>query len=169
MFGFTALSVGLPVIFISAAKFLLLIGAVFVLLLESRAKETPTLAGTLMPVAILAALAFMALSMLWTSAPGEQAAHALAKHAKLITIPILIALIRSRRDALIALSLFATGQLLLLGGSYLLVMGVALPWAPVRTPDRVYALFSSHLDQSVILPSLPPCAGICGTSFQHAH
>ena len=149
--GFAALSVGLPIIFISAAKLTLFLGAAALLIFESRtASQSSPLQGLWLPTAILAALSFMALSMLWTSASGQQAAHALAKHAKLLTIPILIALIRSRREAMIALTLYTAGQLLLLGGSYLLVLGVPLPWAPVRTPDRVYALFSSYLDQSVI-------------------
>lgn len=149
--GFAALSVGLPVIFISAAKFTLLVGAMVFLVFESRTKgRASSLSGLWLPVAILAALAFMALSMLWTSASDQQAAHALAKHAKLITIPVLVALIRSRREALVAFTLFAGGQLLLLGGSYLLVLGVPLPWLPPRTPERIYALFSSYLDQSVM-------------------
>lgn len=149
--GFAALSVGLPVIFISAAKFILLIGALLLFILESKTRQRPSpYADLWLPMAILVALAAMALSLLWTSASNEQAAHALIKHAKLITIPILIGLIRSRREALVALSLYAAGQLLLLGGTYLLVLGVPLPWAPVRTHERVYALFSSYLDQSVM-------------------
>ena len=149
--GFAAVSVGLPIVFISAAKFTLFVGASILLILESRAKERPSpLQGMWLPIAILAALAFMALSMLWTSASAQQAAHALAKHAKLLTIPILITLIRSRREAMVALTLYVAAQLLLLGGSYLLVLGVPLPWLPERNPDRTYALFSSYLDQSVI-------------------
>lgn len=149
--GFAALSVGLPIVFISAAKLTLFLGALVLLIFESRTSgRSSPLQGLWLPTAILTALAFMALSMLWTSASGQQASHALAKHAKLLTIPILIALIRSRREALIALTLYTAGQLLLLGGSYLLILGVPLPWAPVRTPDRIYALFSSYLDQSVI-------------------
>ena len=149
--GFAALSVGLPITFISAAKFILLLGAVAILVCETWTKgRTSTLGGMWLPIAILTALGFMALSVLWTSASDQQEAHALVKHAKLITIPVLIALIRSRREALVAFTLFAGGQLLLLGGSYLLVLGVPLPWAPPRTPERVHALFSSYLDQSVM-------------------
>jgi O-antigen ligase len=149
--GFAALSVGLPIIFISAAKFTLFAGALALLIVELRTTDrSNSMQGLWLPVAILIALAFMALSMLWTSASGHQAAHALVKHGKLLTIPILIALIRSRREAMLALTLYTAGQLLLLGGSYLLVLGVPLPWAPVRTPERIYALFSSYLDQSVI-------------------
>ncbi|MDP2371734.1 O-antigen ligase family protein [Rhodoferax sp.] len=149
--GFAALSVGLPVIFIGAAKFSLLVGAMVVLALESRTQDRAgSLSGQWLPIAILTALAVLALSMLWTSASSQQAAHALAKHAKLIVIPILVAMIRSRREALVALTLFVSGQLLLLGGTYLLVLGVPLPWLPTRTPDRTYALFSTYLDQSVL-------------------
>jgi O-antigen ligase len=149
--GFAALSVGLPIIFISAAKFALVVGALAILLFESRTQgSASSLRGLWLPPAILAALAFMALSMMWTSASDQQAAQALVKHAKLITIPILIALIRSRREALIALGLFSAGQLLLVVGTYLLLLGVPLPWAPLRTPERVHALFSSYLDQSVM-------------------
>ena len=149
--GFAALSVGLPVVFIGAAKFTLLVGALIVLALESQTKHRPSaLSGQWLPIAILTALAAMALSMLWTSASSGQAAHALAKHAKLIVIPILVAMIRSRREALTALALFAAGQLLLLGGTYLLVLGVPLPWLPTRTPNRIYALFSTYLDQSIM-------------------
>ena len=149
--GFAALSVGLPIIFISAAKFALVVGALAILLFESRTEgQANALRGLWLPPAILTALAFLALSMMWTSASDQQAAQALVKHAKLITIPVLIALIRTRREALIALALFAIGQLLLLVGTYLLLLGVPLPWAPMRTPERVHALFSSYLDQSVM-------------------
>ncbi|MEN9397987.1 MAG: hypothetical protein RLZ81_2517, partial [Pseudomonadota bacterium] len=66
---------GLPVIFISAAKFILLIGALLLFIFEWRTRQRPSpYADLWLPVAILVALAAMALSALWTAAPDEQAA-----------------------------------------------------------------------------------------------
>lgn len=110
-------------------------------------------------LAIILALIGMAVSLLWTVAPEAESLTAFAKHGKLILVPLLISLIRTRREAFIALAFFGGGQLFLLICTWLLVMGITLPWARPPAPSTVsYAVFSSYLDQSIMSAVL---AGTC--------
>lgn len=79
-----------------------------------------------------------------------QALEAWAKHAKLLMIPVLLWLIRSERDAKLALMSFIGTQVFLLLGSWLLRLGVPLPWATSRMALTHYAVFSSYLDQAIM-------------------
>nr|MDP2192294.1 O-antigen ligase family protein [Rhodoferax sp.] len=156
--GFMAASLALPIAFISIAKLLLLLCGLTVLLLEWRGteKESP-LRSMLMPLAILAAILGFAASLCWTTVTSAEALGAFAKHGKLIVIPLLVSLIRTRREALIALAVFGVGQVLLLSSTWLLVLGVPLPWNISKFPGS-FAVFSAYLDQSIMAAVL---AAVC--------
>jgi O-antigen ligase len=144
-------SVGLPMAIISLSKSLVLIFVVGGLfwLIRSRDPLRPVLA-TAAPLAIVMALAGMALTVSWSEAPTAVAWGAWAKHAKLLLIPLLLLLIRNKREAVIALVAFAAAQTAVLMGSWLLWAGLPVPWA---TSDRAltdFAVFSSRLDQPIM-------------------
>lgn len=156
---FAAISVALPIGVISLAKLLLFVCAL-VLLTGGwfRRNNTPvSLPGTASPM-ILLALAVMATSILWSTGTTAEALSAMVKHGKLVLIPVFMFLVRSRREALIALACFMGGQPFLLASTWLLVLGIAMPWAKDPATTGSYAIFSSYLDQSIMTGVL---AAIC--------
>ena len=96
----------------------------------------------------------MATSTLWSTGSSDEAAVALAKHGRLIIIPALLYLSRSRREALIAVACFVAGQIFLLGSSWLLFLGLDLPWVTSNEAGVCelcsFAVHSSYLDQSIM-------------------
>ena len=74
----------------------------------------------------------------------------IAKHGKLILIPAFVCLVRNRREGLIALGCFVGAQIFLLASTWLLTLGVPLPWAKNPVSSGSYAVFSTYLDQSIM-------------------
>lgn len=146
-----AASVGLSMAIISLSKAALLLFALVSLLWLGR-KPVPTshLRALRTPMAIFLALACLALSITWSGAPWPQALEAWTKHAKLLVIPVLLWLIRSERDAKLAVLSFMGAQVFLLLSSWLLVLRVPLPWATSDMALTHHAVFSSYLDQSIM-------------------
>ncbi len=150
-----AVAVALPVAIIGIAKLLLLLCALVVIVRGWLVPAAPVAArpGAAAPL-ILLAIAVMAASSLWSSATPPEALLALNKHGKLLLIPVLLYLIRSRREALLALGFFVGGQLFLLASSWLLFFSLPLPWAISKEAGICdtcsFAVFSSYLDQSIM-------------------
>ncbi|MES2483465.1 MAG: O-antigen ligase family protein [Pseudomonadota bacterium] len=99
--------------------------------------------------AISIVLAVFALSIAWSTAPIGQAANAWLKHAKLLLIPACLLLLRTRREAAIAVGAFIAVEAFVMLSSWLLWSGVELPYArEART--SVGTVFSSYLDQGML-------------------
>jgi len=144
-------SVGLSMVIISIAKFLLLICAAAILLLAPQASGVgKRLAGTATPAAVLVVLFAFALSLFWTVAPQADALGSLAKYSKLIVIILMMALIRDRREAICALAAFLLAQVFLVASSWLLFVHLPVPWATSNMALTQNAVFSSYLDQGII-------------------
>jgi O-antigen ligase len=157
---FAAVAVALPVGIVSLAKLFLFLFALTALSSGWWHKAVQALPSTWTTKAILLALWVFAASLIWTIAEMSDALHAIEKHGKLLMIPILLSMIRSRREALIVLACFGAGQLLLLASTWLLVAGMPIPWAISRehVTEGSRAVFSSYLDQSIMTGV---AAGIC--------
>jgi O-antigen ligase len=112
------------------------------------------------PFVVIAMLVALALSLLYTSAPMDDAVRDLGKYGKLLEIPLILVLVRTRRQALIALGIYAAAQTFVLASSYLLCVGVTPPWVYKTIAERqsVGAVFSSYLDQSIMTAGL---AALC--------
>jgi O-antigen ligase len=148
-----AASVGLSMALISIAKLLLLLCGLAVLVQALRhepIKLPPVLLGKATPIAIMLALAAFAISLIWTIAPMAQALGALSKYGKLLIIIFILCLLRSRREALIAIAWFAAAQLFLVLSAWALYLGLSVPWATSRMAIPEHAVFSSYLDQGII-------------------
>ena len=163
MLCFAAASVGLPIAVISFAKLMLFLGGVMVLVNSKSAASTPSPSATNLKnskstLAVLTVLGLFTLSLSWTSASAYEALSGLSKYGKLLVIPIILALTRTRHEALLALAAFATTQLFLLMSSTLQFAGVFLPWVISRGAVTQYATFSSYLDQGIMNAVF---AGIC--------
>lgn len=162
---FAALAVALPMAIISIAKLLLLLCALVVLVngwLRQEHRPRPALLPGGTSLLILLALALLAVSGLWSTGSTDEALLAIVKHGKLVLFPIVLYLIRSRREALVAAAFFVGGQVFSLSSSWLMFMDVAVPWATSKElgvcETCSYAVFSSYLDQSIMTAVL---AAVC--------
>ena len=114
--------------------------------------RTPMLVGLM--------LAALALSLLYTSAPLREALHDLNKYAKLLIIPLVLVLVRRRREAMVAVGVYVAVETFVLLTSYLLAMGLNLPWVVKPLSVRLYVatVYSSYLDQSIMTVGLAALA-----------
>jgi len=146
-----AVSVGLSMAIISISKVLLVLAVLPALLWGRRlVADGAPLHKLWAPRLVIIILFAFAVSLLWTSASQDQALRALGKYGKLLIIPALLVLIRTRQEALYALAFFLGAQIFLLVSSWLLYFQVPVPWATSRMAIGQNAVFSSYLDQGII-------------------
>lgn len=160
---FAAVSVSLPMAWISLAKLALFAAGLAYLLaqlakprINSTPQFSPKTAKTLTTgwadlwtvKAILLICAAFALSLFWSQVPWDEALTIWVKHAKLLEIVLLVYLVRSGFEAKTAMTAFVLGQALLMLTSWLLVLGAPVPWGD-QFQGR-YVVFSSYLDQSIM-------------------
>ena len=144
-----ALSVSLPIAWISLAKVLLFSLGLGYLITNHWARRSDVALPRLWTTyAVLAILIVFALSLLWTEADMESALHSFVKHSKLMSILLIVSFIRSLREARLAVLFFAGGQGFLLSSSWLMFLGVPIPW--VGDVATKYVVFSTYLDQSIM-------------------
>ena len=144
-----ALSVSLPMAWISLAKVLVFVTALVVLIGHVAGRRTdPQIRQLWTPWALAVLLLFSACSLWWTDADLPSALGSFIKHAKLLEVVLLVSLIRSVAEARMAIIVFASGQAFVLLSSWLMFLGIAVPWhANAPTP---YVVFSTYLDQSIM-------------------
>ena len=153
---FLALSVSLGVALVSLAKLMLLIAVLLQALTDVRQRHRATAtqsAGTLSWPSSLwwgaAALLWMGLSMAWSSAPADAAWLSLSRHARGLVLPAAFYLLRAGTPAWPVLQCLVAGQLFVLLSSWLMVLGIPLPWAiSVMSPDNA-VVFTSTIEQPI--------------------
>lgn len=134
---------------ISLAKVLIFVfGLACLIANHVRKRSDPVFKNLWTSRVIIAILLAFSLSLLWSVADLEIALLALVKHSKLLEILLLISLIRTAHEARLAMAAFAAGQALLLLSSWLMAVGVPIPWA--TSSGFKYVVFSTYLDQSII-------------------
>ena len=144
-----ALSVSLPIAWISLAKVLLFVlGLIYVISNNWTRRSDAALPRLWTTYAVLAILIVFALSLLWTEANMESALNSFVKHAKLMGILLIVGFVRTLREARMALMFFVGGQSFLLLSSWLMFLGVPIPW--VGDVASEYVVFSTYLDQSIM-------------------
>jgi hypothetical protein len=151
-----ALSVSLGVALVSLAKLMLLIAVLLQGLSDVRQRHratAPNSAGTLAWPSSLwwgaAALLWMGLSMAWSSAPADAAWLSLSRHARWLVLPAAFYLLRAGTPAWPVLQCLVAGQLFVLLSSWLMVLGIPLPWAiSVMSPDNA-VVFASTIEQPI--------------------
>jgi O-antigen ligase len=153
---FLALSVSLGVALVSLAKLMLLIAVLLQMLSEVRQRHQPLLptatAKLPWPSSLwwgAAALLWMGLSMAWSSAPADAAWLSLSRHARWLVLPAAFYLLRAGTPAWPVLQCLVAGQLFVLLSSWLMVLGIPLPWAiSVMSPDNA-VVFTSTIEQPI--------------------
>lgn len=146
-----AVSVSLGVALVSLSKVLLLFALLVSLPLLWRNCTRSTLAKSYWsPWLILIALAWMALTYLWTSSSSAEAATGLARHARLLIFPITLLLLITKPSARTVLNYLIFGQLFVVVCSWLMFFGIVIPWAKPDFPAEMGILFSSTLEQPIM-------------------
>ena len=149
-----ALSVSLPMAWISLAKVLLFVAGLGYLVTNwLHQRHDIPFSQLWTPRAVLALVVVSALSLAWTEVELPVALASLLKHAKLLGIVLLIGLIRTEREARLAILVFAAGQAFVLLSSWLLYAEIPLPWVLHEQEAQTtrYVVFSgSYLDQSIM-------------------
>ena len=123
------------------------------------------------PVVIGAMLVLLTLSLAYTSAPLRDALHDLNKYGKLLLIPLVLVLLRQRREAVITLGVYVVVESFVVLSSYLLSTGLNLPWVvkPLSTRIVVATVYSSYLDQSIMTVGLAALAWHLRNDFPGRH
>lgn len=152
---FIAISVSLPMAWISLAKVLMFVCGLGYLIAAQFQNARPSNLRTLMapPVLLLIVLVF-ALSLFWTEVDSDYAFKTFIKHAKLLGVALLVFMIRSEREARTAVAVFVAAQIFVLINSWLLAADIAIPWVlnSQSTAATKYVVFAeSYLDQSIML------------------
>ncbi len=147
--GFAALSVSLPIAWISLAKVLLFVlGLVYLVSSLWFSRNDLALRQLWTTRTVLGILILFAVSMIWTEADAEAALYSYVKHAKLLGIMLIVCLVRTLREARLGLLIYAGGQAFLLLSSWLMFAGIPIPWG-ADTATK-YVVFSTYLDQSIM-------------------
>lgn len=150
-----AASVSLPMAWISLTKVLLFVGSLgYLIAAQFQSDRQSNLRGLATPPVLLLIVLVFALSHIWTEVDTEFALKAFIKHAKLLGVILLVFLIRSQREARIAVLVFISLQVFVLICSWLLAANVTLPWVFNSQSDigsRYVVFAESYLDQSIML------------------
>ena len=152
-----ALPISMAAVSISKVA-LVLFGLAVLSITMLRRQPMPALRRLISPIVILVMLAALAASLAYTDAPASGALIDLGKYGKLLVLLLIPALVRTRREALIALGCYVAAQTFVVLTSYLLAGGLMLPW--VYKPERtsLATVFSSHLDQTIMTAGM---AALC--------
>jgi O-antigen ligase len=144
-----ALSVSLPMAWISLAKVFVFVATLLYLISQLWTRRLDSnLEQLWTPWVLILLMLWSAGSLGWTAADLPSALVTFVKHAKLLEIVLLVILIRTAAEARIAITAFAFGQAFLLLSSWLMFVGIDVPWhAHAPTP---YVVFSTYLDQSIM-------------------
>jgi len=147
---FVALSASLGTAVSAIGRLLLYLAALVYLL--SRASGRGRTPDTGLPPAlswaVLLAVAYMALSALWSTVGPVEALWSWSRHARVLTILILLCLITSLAEARAVLRVFVWGQLFVVLSAWMLVFKLPVPWA-TGAGQGSYAVYSSYLEQGI--------------------
>ena len=121
--------------------------------------------------AVCLALLWMLATFLWTEAPRTDALTAMLRHARLGWLLAVFYLLRTPTQALTALKWLVLGQLFVVISSWLLWLGVQLPWGNKYSHD-MGILFTSTLEQpimsSLMLMLIWHFRGLCPSGWRRA-
>ena len=136
---------------ISALGRLTLLGTSLIVLLLNFYKPFKTQKNSTkyFTVFILLTIAYLALSISWSSVEMQSAVLSWARQARILSIPLIYLLIHNSNEAKNILRIFVLGQLFVVFSACMLAFGFAVPWATAHTSKTHYAVFGSYLEQSI--------------------
>jgi len=136
---------------ISALGRLTLLGTSLLVLLLSFYKPLKTQKNSTkyFTVLTLLTIAYLALSISWSSVVMQSAVQSWARQARILSVPLIYLLIRNSNEARNILRIFVLGQLFVVFSASMLAFGFTVPWATAHTSKTHYAVFGSYLEQSI--------------------
>lgn len=142
---------------ISLSKLSIVLFALWMLLNQSH--STPNTGKSLSwrnasTCAVLLMIAAMGASLLYTSAPLAEAAMDVGKYAKLLLIVLIPLLVSTHQQARTALAFYVVSQIFVLLSSWLLVLGVPVPWVASPTHAIHNTVFHLYIHQSIMTTGL---------------
>jgi O-antigen ligase len=146
---FVALAISLPIAILNISKLVALVTALM-LLVSSRADKQALAVHRLWPMRLIgAAFVLFWISAFWSTGKTAEIFKSVAQHGNLLIIPIMYYLVRSRREATVALSIYFVGQLFLILSTCALYLHVPLPWK-LTDEGQPYGVFTGYLDQPIM-------------------
>lgn len=100
-------------------------------------------------VIMMALVAFMAMSILWSDADLLLSVSSWTRHARLLTIALVWFLIHDKVEARSVLKVFVYAQLFVVASGWMLIWGLPVPWATAENARSTFAVFGSYLEQSI--------------------
>ncbi len=153
-----AASIPLSLAATNIAKLLALLASVVVLAGAIRRHQPDAALARLWSVpAVLVMLGALILSLAWTTEPGSQALSHAVKYGKLLLIPAIVLLVRTPRQAALAVGIYIVSQTFVVATSWLLYLGAPVFWVPAMR-NSVATVYSSYLDQTIMTAGF---AAIC--------
>jgi len=147
-----SLAVSLPIAIISVSKLVLVSTFLWLLWVSQDMRRRVTMRPLLAHSLIYLAMAAFSVSVLWSAGSDSAIFKSVVQHGNLLIIPLIYFMIRTRREAVLALQTLMIGQIALLLSSWALYLRFPVPWAQVNlgAPGNEYVVFSSYLDQSIM-------------------
>lgn len=146
-----AVSVSMGVALVSISKLLVLFAILAKLICQWRAG---TLRGVKSPcltfTAVAVALAWLVISLFWTEASPDERMVNLGRHARLLVLPAVYFLLETKRDVLKVLAVLVLSQFFVVCCSWLMWLGVSLPFAQTEQEASLGVVFASTLEQPVM-------------------
>lgn len=100
-------------------------------------------------IAIIVAIFYMGLTVMWSTVDPVNALWAWSEHARLLSIAAVALLVRHLWEARLMLRIVVACQLIVVLSSWFLVLEVPVPWAIADHPSRDFEVFVSYLEQSI--------------------
>jgi O-antigen ligase len=149
---FIALSPSLGTAVAALGRLVLMLWALFVLLNPNKTHGNSEAWSINKPVttSILLACFYMALSTLWSSADTERTWFSWTNHARLLTIPLMIYLLRDPAQGRQVLRVFIGTQIFVGISSWLLIAGYTPPWISGTYSETTFASYGSYLEESIV-------------------
>jgi len=153
--SFLAFSVSLGVAMVSIAKLLLLVAVLGQFIKDVRNRSFPLLnSWPQLTWWMLAAMAWMSLSVLWTEANTSDALAGWGRHSRILWFLAVFYLLRTPTLALLTLKWFVAGMVIMMLSSWALVAGLPVPWATAKQLPSLGIVHGSTLEQPVLLTLL---------------
>ena len=153
--SFLAFSVSLGVAMVSIAKLLLLVAVLGQFIKDVRNRSFPLLnSWPQLTWWMLAAMAWMSLSGMWTEANTSDALAGWGRHSRILWFLAVFYLLRTPTLALLTLKWFVAGMVIMMLSSWALVAGLPVPWATAKQLPSLGIVHGSTLEQPVLLTLL---------------
>lgn len=153
--SFLAFSVSLGVAMVSIAKLLLLMAVLGQFIKDVRNQSFPSLKSwPQLTWWMLAAMAWMSLSALWTETTTSEALAGWGRHSRILWFLAVFYVLRTPALALLTLKWFVAGMVIMMLSSWALVAGWPVPWASAKELPSLGIVHGSTLEQPVLLTLL---------------